>query len=1131
MLDIPRYQLEEQIGAGAMGAVYRAFDRLAGQTVALKLVGVTASNDMQTPLNSSEEKRLALAQEFRTLSSIHHPYIIGVSDYGFDKDQQPYFTMEYLPLGRTFVEAAKYQPLEAQVDLLCQVLQALAYLHRRGILHRDIKPNNILVQDGRARILDFGLSAAMDTAHGRAGTLAYMAPEILHMGIGEAASDLYAVGVIAYQIFSGQLPFTNNDINGILFRKPDINLIKGSAELKQWIGRLLEKDPYQRYASADEALVALRQAVGLPQPAEDSAVRESYLQAAQFVGREQETENLLNALHKAHEGHGSIWFVDGESGVGKTRLFDEIRTRALVSGATVVRGQAAKESGSPYQLWQEPLKHLALIAPLTDLQATVLETIIPDLADLLGISITSLMSLEGPAAQQRLSLTIADVIQTAAKTTPPLVVILEDLQFAPEGLDPLETLAHLVHDYPLLVVANYRSDEAPTLAQQIEGVNRLTLARLTYDQVAQLSESMLGSRSTNPGIVKWLTHETEGNVLFLVETVRALAEEVGQLGQIGEMTLPKSFLAYGVQQVLQRRLGRMPLSERPLLDLAAVAGRALDLQLLSALAPDLDLNSWLITGANVAVLEEQDGRWQFAHDKLRETLLNGLDAGIRPQLYRQVAETCERIYPQDKTRAAALSSWWRNANEPEKEFKSVCLAGQYALTQYFMKDAERFFTRALELCSEDSTAEQYDLLSQREKVYGRLEKTAERLKDIESIEAMFDRLTSKQRAQVKLRRADYEYSVQNYAGALEILNTMLKSDSETQLIDILSSIHLLIGVTLVSQSAYDQALKHLEMAVVLCERVNDKQGEARALVHLGMIYFDRGDSSIEFDDRAMEIFRAIGDRSGEALCLTLRGNHLDEQGDCVQALQCYTQALQLQRQLMAQSREAITLVNMGYLYERLGNYDDAYQNVHRSWQILLKTVNRELEIGVLAALAFICFSQQKYDEARIYVSRAVELGESLSRRFSIPAYVVLGHILISLNELDEAEQTLYTAQRICDETGYTRVTADLLHGLARLALARADNAHALAEVEKILKLRETDPTLVRMSDAPMRVLATCYAVLQANNHDQRAAKLLEEAHKQLETYANRITDASLKRMYLEVPANWEILTLWHKRGL
>jgi len=1111
-----------------MGMVYRAFDRLTNQLVALKLVSPSASGEMPTQLNSPEENRLALAQEFQILSSIHHPYIIGVSDYGFDKDGHPYFTMEYLSQPQTLIQAAQSQSLVGKVNLLSQVLQALAYLHRRSLLHRDLKPGNILVQDGRAHILDFGLSVTMDAAHGHVGTLAYMAPEVLRMGIAEAASDLYAVGVITYEIFSGRLPFANNDIHGILTRKPVLELVKGPDKLKNFIGRLLEKDSALRYADANETLAALAQAVDLPIHPEDNAVRESYLRAAQFVGREKETEQLMSAFHNAQHGNGSIWFVEGESGVGKTRLFDEIRTRALVNGATVVRGQALEDSGSPYQLWQRPLQHLALTTPLTDLQAGVLESFIPNLAGLLGKPITLLPLLDGSAAQQRTNLIIADVIQTAAQTTPPVVVILEDLQFVPDGLGPLEVLARFVHDYPLLIVANYRSDEAPTLVKQIDEVNRLTLSRLTYEQISQLSESMLGSASTKPEVVEWLSNETEGNVLFLVETVRALAEEKGQLGEIGLTTLPDSFLAMGVKQVLQRRLERMPESGRALLNLAAVAGRVLDLQLLSALAPDFDLDSWLITGANVAILEEQDGRWQFTHDKLRETLLSGLEADIRPKLYRRVAEACERIYPQDATRAATLSFWWRGANEPEKEFNSVCLAGEHALTQYFMKDAERFFTRALELCPQELGNKRFSLLSQREKVYARLEKLAERLRDIESLEAL-DLLAPKQRAQVELRRADYEYAAQNYAGALEILNAMLKSGGETQLADILSSIHLLLGVTLVSQSAYDDAFKHLQVAEVMCRRINDKQGEARALSHMSMIHFDWGKSYIEFNDRAREIFHAIGDKSGESMCLTIRGNFLDEQGDRVQALNCYTQALQIQRQLGAQTREAATLVNMGYLYERLGSYAEAYQYAHQSWQIVLKIGNREIEIAVLATLAGICFSRQNYEEARIHAARAVEMGETLGRRYSIPAWMVLGHTFISLKLLDEAEQALSTAQKLCDETGYTRISADLSHGFVRLALARHDNSQAMAEVEKILQLREADPTLMNMSDEPMRIFSTCYGILQAK-HDPRSINLIQDAYEQLEIYTNKITDSNFRRMYREVPANWEILTLWHSRG-
>jgi hypothetical protein len=129
-----RYRLLELLGEGGMGAVYRAFDRLSGETVALKR--------MRAPEGVYAEDPLGLAHEFRLLASLRHPHIISVRDYGFDASRQPFFTMDLLRSPRTIVEAGRRQPLRARVALIQQMLLALAYLHRRGILHRDLKPAN-----------------------------------------------------------------------------------------------------------------------------------------------------------------------------------------------------------------------------------------------------------------------------------------------------------------------------------------------------------------------------------------------------------------------------------------------------------------------------------------------------------------------------------------------------------------------------------------------------------------------------------------------------------------------------------------------------------------------------------------------------------------------------------------------------------------------------------------------------------------------------------------------------------------------------------------------------------------------------------------------------------------------------
>src|SRR5258707_10802339 len=115
--------------------------------------------------------------------------------------------MTLLENAQTILQAGRGQPVEVQYSLLMQLLQALLYLHRRGILHRDLKPGNVMVVNGQVKVLDFGLSVAHGEGGGTSGTLAYMAPELFADSLASEASDLYAFGTLAYELLAGKHPF------------------------------------------------------------------------------------------------------------------------------------------------------------------------------------------------------------------------------------------------------------------------------------------------------------------------------------------------------------------------------------------------------------------------------------------------------------------------------------------------------------------------------------------------------------------------------------------------------------------------------------------------------------------------------------------------------------------------------------------------------------------------------------------------------------------------------------------------------------------------------------------------------------------------------------------------------------
>lgn len=993
-----RYQILELLGQGSMGGVFRASDRLTGEVVALKRVALPAEQirlntnhsyqptlNFEATLNVSSvgdrtTRRLALAQEFKMLSSLRHPNIISVLDYGFDDAGQPYFTMDYLDEKQTIIQAAKGKSVETCLDLIIQMLQALVYLHRRGILHRDLKPDNVLVHRGKVKVLDFGISVKSDEAHGIAGTLAYMAPEVIIAGTASESSDLYAVGVIAYEMFSdGKLPFDPTDVAAIVLEEPDLSPLADVPLLSEAIARLLMKSPADRYLTAQESIDALSVAAGRALPVENQAIRESFLQAATFVGRQAELQQLSTALDGALATQGSMFLVGGESGIGKTRLLTELATVALVNGAAVLRGQALESGSYPYQIWRDPIRRLVLSTPISDEEAAILKAIVPDMDMLLGRSTPDPITVDRRSEQQLIQ-TIADIF---SRQQTPTVLLLEDLHWAWESINLLRLLNEQVPILPLLVIGSFRDDEAPTLPDAIPSAQLIRLGRLNDGDIVELSASMLGEVGKKQQVIGLLKRETEGNVFFLVEVVRALAEDAGTLEDIGRKTLPNAVFANGIQTIIHRRLARIPLDAQPMLRLAAILGRQIDLRLIEHLDPQLHVDSWLHICGGAAILEVVDDGWQFTHDKLRDGILEGSDSESFQTMHHAAAMALEAVYPDDRAQSVRLANHWHFAQVAEKAAYYAALAAQSLIMLSNANEALLILERAVPTTTNNQ---------QRALLLRLLGDALERL-------GSFSQANSY-----------YEQSLR--------LSTV-ENDHRTRGESLLG-----LGTVAYEQGYYNAAQDYLEQARAAFDVSSFEVGTARTLIQLGnaLTCTDGFADGWTYFDEAYNIAQAINDRDVLAYALLGMANIQQAAGEFDSALETYESSLALFREVNNRYGLSANAIGIGAVHMLQRNYDVAFDIFDETLNVL-RDINHKYGIAVcLSALGTLARLSNNLQYAEEVLSQSVALARSMSDHHRLAIYQInLATVYVILDQVDQARLLLRESLQLAVDLGLDAV--------------------------------------------------------------------------------------------------------------
>lgn len=262
-----RYKLDKRVGAGGMSTVYLALDSVLEREVAVKLLAEHLADD--------EAFVARFRREALAAARLVHPNVVQVYDSGYDDARHcHYIVMEYVE-GQSVAELIrehKTLPIDEAVDFVSQACQGLAYAHRHGVIHRDVKPGNLLVnRDGVVKLADFGIAKAAEDSRitqvgSVLGTAAYLSPERAHGHDASRSSDVYGLGVVLYQLLAGRLPYQSGSLTELALRQqegdPDpVSLINPDVtpELSRAIAVCLASDPNERHATADDFCEAIEQ--------------------------------------------------------------------------------------------------------------------------------------------------------------------------------------------------------------------------------------------------------------------------------------------------------------------------------------------------------------------------------------------------------------------------------------------------------------------------------------------------------------------------------------------------------------------------------------------------------------------------------------------------------------------------------------------------------------------------------------------------------------------------------------------------------------------------------------------------------------------------------------------------------
>jgi tetratricopeptide (TPR) repeat protein len=1097
-----RYAVLKKLGEGGKGVVYKARDTVLNRVVAIKMLKSASSSD---------EGYSRFIREAQAVAKLNHPNIVSIYDIGKENEKQ-FFVIEFVdgislrglmetyPEGKCDVQTV----LRAAID----VCGALQFAHSHDVLHRDVKPENILItQEGVAKLMDFGLAKMLGepgvTKEGViVGTVAYVAPENALGKGADQRSDLYSLGAVLYETVTGKPPFAGEDPVKIIFghiHDYPVSPIRLNPKVPQALSdcimKLLEKEPSKRYPSAAELLQALRSI------AEDF-LREAYLPAhkpvvvpsprpvavkeVQLIDRVEELGLLREAVDKAVSGEGGVFFLCGEAGIGKTRLARELGAYARLRGMHVLYGRCPAlfrmDGVPPYVLWKEVIKDYMETSTPEQLYRAIgfypaeVSVLVPELKQKLGVFPQSFSI--GPGQERdRLLEAVLQFVTNISKEAP-LLVVLDDLQWTDQSsLLLMHYMARGIYNRPLLLFGAYRDtevDEQHPLTPVTTELNRdrllrsIHLERMSFDDISEMIKRILEQDEVPAEFLRLVHEKTKGNPFFVEEVMKSLKEEKvlyredskWKIKEISKIEFPKT-----VKSLVKARLSRLDDDCQNALTMASFIGNDFTFEALCAVTSFDEVKTLetmektLKTGLIKERVVRGEDIYSFSDVIIRDVVHEEVSHLRHKKLHAAVGFALEKTYAKKlDEHLGELACHFLEGGEKDKALHYFLKAEEKARSIYALDEGISYAQHALELIEEkaDNAKEKADMIEKLGDLRAYTGKAEDGVACLEKALGIWSQLGDKKslaRLHIKLANyswqglSNWEKATKHHRMALDILEEEPESVELAYLYEDIAHVLWRSG----SHEASSWAHKALELA--------KRTGAVRALAaccnDLGTLYMKSGDfeKSAEYYEQGLKI--ALESKfAGVALAIY---NNLPQlyaiSGEGEKAFETAQRGSEFAQKtgLLLGSTWNNVLLATGYLL--MGEIRKAL-SIYEDTLAMSKRIKYEVQVsGSLGGMGYCYYFLGEWDKSLRFLKESLDIAKRIDEyQFSANAAQWLGQLFTEMGDYAEAEKYLQESNGIYENAGETySQLSETYPDLAKLYLKTGQIEKAQELIDKIHK--------------------------------------------------------------------------------